>query len=108
MAYARRLGRFTKKLTGKELKSQMLRTLFISWFDEKDPPVEDRKVVADWMQHSVERQMGTYTKRPPPERREIDHAQKKSSSTEAAAASTISNKYAQPQPGARRVGWDEM
>ena len=60
----------------------MLRTLFISWFDGQDPSLEERKVVADWMQHSVERQMGTYTKRPPPERREIDHAEKKSRGTD--------------------------
>jgi hypothetical protein len=82
VAYARRLGRLTQKLVGKELKSQMLRTLFISWFDGQDPSLEERKVVAEWMQHSVERQMGTYTKRPPPERREIDHAEKKSRGTD--------------------------
>ena len=82
VAYARRLGRLTQKLVGKELKSQMLRTLFISWFDGQDPSLEDRKVVAEWMQHSVERQMGTYTKRPPAERLEIDHAEKKSRGTD--------------------------
>ena len=82
VAYARRLGRLTQKLVGKELKSQMLRTLFISWFDGQDPSLEERKVVAEWMQHSVERQMGTYTKRPPPERREIDHAEKKNRGTD--------------------------
>ena len=83
VAYARRLGRLTKSKLGKELKSQMLRTLFISWFDEQNPTLSERKVIAEWMQHSVQRQMGTYTKRPPVERREIDHAQKKSRNDDA-------------------------
>jgi hypothetical protein len=82
VAYARRLGRLAQKLVGKELKSQMLRTLFCSWLDDQDPSLEERKVVGDWMQHSIEHQMGTYTKRPPPERREIDHAEKKSRGTD--------------------------
>ena len=58
VAYARRLGRLTQKLTRKEPKSQMLRTLIGTY-------------------------RGTYTKRPRVERREIDHAQKKSRSIDA-------------------------
>ena len=61
----KRLGRLTKDLTGKTVQSQMFRTLFLSWFDTKRPSMTDRKHLARWMMHTVEKQMDTYSKKAP-------------------------------------------
>ena len=35
------------------------------WLDTKRPSMADRKHLAKWMMHSVEKQMGTYSKKAP-------------------------------------------
>jgi hypothetical protein len=62
---ARRMGRMTKRLFGTTLQSQMMRTLFVSWFDSQRPTMPERKHIARWMLQTVETQMGTYSKRDP-------------------------------------------
>ena len=64
-ALAKRMGRLMNDLTGKMVQSQMFRTLFLSWLDTKRPSMVDRKHLAKWMLHSVEKQMGTYSKKAP-------------------------------------------
>ena len=64
-ALAKRMGRLMNDLTGKMVQSQMFRTLFLSWLDTKRPSMVDRKHLAEWMLHSVEKQMGTYSKKAP-------------------------------------------
>eukprot|EP01049_Picozoa_sp_SAG25_P008507 SAG25_NODE_772_length_5439_cov_2.322097_5_plen_396_part_00 len=56
---ARRMGRMTKRLFGTTLQSQMMRTLFVSWFDSQRPTMPERKHIARWMLQNVETQMGT-------------------------------------------------
>ena len=62
---SKRLGRLMGELTGKIVQSQMFRTLFLSWFDTKRPSMKDRKHLARWMMHTVEKQMDTYSKKAP-------------------------------------------
>lgn len=63
-----RLARVTQRLTGlgggtaTPLGAQMLRTIFVSWFDSKRPTVAQRDVLSRWMMHSLSTQTGTYTK----------------------------------------------
>jgi hypothetical protein len=64
-ALAKRMGRMMQQLTGKLVQSQMFRTLFLSWFDSQRPSMQEREHIAEWMQHSVERQMDTYSKKNP-------------------------------------------
>jgi hypothetical protein len=59
------MGRMMQQLTGKLVQSQMFRTLFLSWFDSQRPSMQEREHIAEWMQHSVERQMDTYSKKNP-------------------------------------------
>jgi hypothetical protein len=64
-ALGKRMGRLMHDLTDKTVQSQMFRTLFLSWLDTKRPSMADRKHLAKWMMHSVEKQMGTYSKKAP-------------------------------------------
>jgi hypothetical protein len=58
-----RLQEATDKVVGKKLGAQMMRPLFLTWFDTKGPSMDDREVVAEAMMHSVATQMGNYTKK---------------------------------------------
>ena len=58
-----RLQEATDKVVGKKLGAQMMRPLFLTWFDTKGPTMDDREVVAETMMHSVATQMGNYTKK---------------------------------------------
>ena len=57
-----RMSRITQRLTGQTLGAQMFRTIFLSWFNGKKPTMPDREAVAERMMHSVQTQLGTYTK----------------------------------------------
>jgi hypothetical protein len=63
-----RMSRLTERLTGLNgdtpvtIGAQMFRTLFLSWFNGKRPTMPERELVAKRMMHSVETQLGTYTK----------------------------------------------
>jgi hypothetical protein len=58
-----RLQEATDKVVGKKLGAQMMRPLFLTWFDTKGPAMDDREIVAEAMMHSVATQMGNYTKK---------------------------------------------
>jgi hypothetical protein len=59
-----RMSRITERLTGQTLGAQMFRTVFVSWFNDRKPKptMPEREVIANWMMHSVQTQLGTYTK----------------------------------------------
>jgi hypothetical protein len=62
------MSRLTKRLTGVNggesftIGAQIFRTMFLSWFHNKKPTMSERELIADRMMHSVETQLGTYTK----------------------------------------------
>jgi hypothetical protein len=58
-----RLQEATNKVVGKKLGAQMMRPLFLTYFDTKGPAMDDREIVAEAMMHSVATQMGNYTKK---------------------------------------------
>jgi hypothetical protein len=63
-----RLARVTERLTGLgggtavPLGAQMLRTIFVTWFDGKRPTAAEREEISKWMMHSPGTQIATYTK----------------------------------------------
>ena len=63
-----RMTRITKRLTatpdapGQSLGTTMIRTTFVSWFNEKSPTMKERKTLAEHMMHSVQTQLNTYSK----------------------------------------------
>ena len=57
-----RMGRITQNLVGQTLGAQMLRTITVSWFNDRDPTMGERETIAEWMMHNVQTQLGTYTK----------------------------------------------
>jgi hypothetical protein len=58
-----RLEDASNKVVGKKLGAQMMRPLFLTYFDTKGPTMGDREIVAEAMMHSVATQMGNYTKK---------------------------------------------
>ena len=58
-----RLQEATNKVVGTKLGAQMMRPLFLTYFDTKGPTMDDREIVADAMMHSVATAMGNYTKK---------------------------------------------
>ena len=64
-----RLRDATEKLYGVKLGTQDLRPIFRTWLNSQVVPIEDNRLIADCMQHSLETAMGKYTKkRSPPKR----------------------------------------
>jgi hypothetical protein len=63
-----RLARVTERLTGLgggtavSLGAQMLRTIFVTWFDGKRPTAAEREEIAKWMMHHPGTQLRHYTK----------------------------------------------
>jgi hypothetical protein len=59
-----RMARVTQRLTGQTLGATMLRTIFVSWLNDRKPKptMPQREVIAEWMMHGVQTQLGTYTK----------------------------------------------
>jgi hypothetical protein len=57
-----RMGRITQNLVGQTLGAQMLRTITVSWFNDREPTMGERETIAEWMMHNVQTQLGTYTK----------------------------------------------
>jgi len=63
-----RMTRITERLTatpdapGQSLGTTMLRTTFLSWFNERKPTMKERKTIAEHMMHSVQTQLNTYSK----------------------------------------------
>jgi hypothetical protein len=71
-----RLRKATKKLYDVELGTQDLRPMFRTWLNSQVVPIEDNRLIADCMQHSLETAMGKYTKkRSPPKRLGADAQQ---------------------------------
>jgi hypothetical protein len=64
-----RLRDATDKLYDVKLGTQDLRPMFRTWLNSQVVPIEDNRLIADCMQHSLETAMGKYTKkRSPPKR----------------------------------------
>jgi len=63
-----RMTRIMQRLTstpdapGETLGARMMRTTFVSWLNERKPTMPQREVIADWMMHSVQTQLNTYSK----------------------------------------------
>ena len=75
-ALGKRIGRRMKSLTGdKAPRTQLFRPMFVTWLGEQRPTMPERETLANYMQHSVERQLLNYDKRlrpgdvPSPKRR---------------------------------------
>ena len=58
-----RLQEATNKVVGTKLGAQMMRPLFLTYFDRQGPVMDHREIVADAMMHSVSTAMGNYTKK---------------------------------------------
>ena len=58
-----RLQEATNKVVGTKLGAQMMRPLFLTYFDKQGPVMDHREIVADAMMHSVATAMGNYTKK---------------------------------------------
>ena len=61
-ALSKRLGRVLKKETGKAPRAQLLRPIFLSWFSQQGPSMAERDEIAEWMLHTTETALDTYTK----------------------------------------------
>jgi hypothetical protein len=71
-----RLRDATLKLYDVKLGTQDLRPMFRTWLNSQVVPIEDNRLIADCMQHSIETAMGKYTKkRSPPKRLGADAQQ---------------------------------
>lgn len=62
-ALSKRLGRLMKSVTGKAPTAQLFRPMFVTWFGNQRPSMREREHFADWMAHTVERQLESYDKR---------------------------------------------
>ena len=58
-----RLQEATNRVVGTKLGAQMMRPLYLTYFDKQGPTMDEREIVADAMMHSVSTAMGTYTKK---------------------------------------------
>ena len=56
------MTRGAERMTGHSLGASMLRTVFLSWFNSKKPTMTERELMAEWMMHKVQMQLGAYTK----------------------------------------------
>jgi len=57
-----RMTRVSDRLMDRAVGASMLRTVCISWFNSKQPTMEEREALARWMMHKVQMQLGTYSK----------------------------------------------